>query len=189
MKKTNFQLGNNLRSNYPGLWDFLWIGACCPTHTHTHTHTYTHTHTRLGRRAAHRHSRREQSPPLSAVGRRYIAAPRTKDPAGSWQPEAVCKLGGVALPQNQGLNPMPMPGRHRRLWSRKSRPTHACVALWMPGMIWPEQVGGEETRVLPFFSASLTRWGFREQESSPTVEAGPAHTKPHPSVPGNCVSS
>ena len=48
---------------------------------------------------AQRCSQRKQSPPLSAVGGRHISAPRTKDPVGTCQPEALCWLAsGVALP-------------------------------------------------------------------------------------------
>ena len=45
---------------------------------------------------------REQSSSLSALGRRYIVAPTTKDPVGACQPEALCWLGRVATPLNQG---------------------------------------------------------------------------------------
>ena len=47
--------------------------------------------------------------------------------------------------------------------------------------------GGEETGGSPFFSPPPPRWGLEDWSAGPTVEAGPAYSKPRPSVPGNCV--
>ena len=56
------------------------------------------------REPAQRHSQREQAPPLSAVGRRHIAAEGQKTlqaPAKQRLPAFVGWLSGVALPWNR----------------------------------------------------------------------------------------
>lgn len=102
--------------------DFLWTGS-----RHTVHSPDGEEEPAPGWVASSEGSQREQSSPLSAVVRRYIAAPRTKDPADTHQP-SVCWLGKMALHWNWGIgagsfkfrasvNPSQVPGRNRKLWN------------------------------------------------------------------------
>ena len=77
--------------------------------------------------------------------------------------------------RHRGLNPSRAPGRSGSRWSGTDR-------FGTPGR-WRRDWG--VAILLPI----TNKVGPQGKVSGPTVEAGPAHTKPRPSTPGNCGSA
>ena len=143
--------------------------------------------------------RRKQSPPWRAVGRRQRAVARTKDPACTHQPETLCRLSGVALSRNQGVRA----GSFKTLGfaSQHLGGTGDCgvelMGLLMLAqhcedglnrVVWVTQ--SEEERLgCHHFSSHHQQSGASGTDRGLAVEAEPACTKPHPSMPGNWVST
>ena len=89
----------------------------------------------------------EHLPSSSAVGRRYTAVPRTKDPAGTSQRPFVswaewCYLRSGHMERDplghQGLNTRQVPGRHGRLWSGMNWPSgdHVHCDDCLNSVVW-----------------------------------------------------